>query len=125
LKIGHRKSIDIDLFTTSDFNSQDISGYLASTSLKDIGAMKLNAIFGNGSRLKDFVDIHDLLEIYSLEELIAASEKKYPENSISMIKHALLHQDDIDFTVRIDYTGQDVNGPPLQAASRRLLTIRT
>ena len=27
LKIGHRKSIDIDLFTTSDFNSPQISNH--------------------------------------------------------------------------------------------------
>jgi hypothetical protein len=28
LKIGHRKSLDIDLFTTSDFNSPEISNHL-------------------------------------------------------------------------------------------------
>jgi Nucleotidyl transferase AbiEii toxin, Type IV TA system len=117
LKIGHRKSIDIDLFTTSDFDAQEIFKYLVTTfnatrvqainngvfcfidgvkldllahkyplvedleiiedirmvSLKDIGAMKLNAIFNNGTRLKDFVDIYVLLEIFSLKELTDAS----------------------------------------------------
>ncbi|MGZ3839603.1 MAG: nucleotidyl transferase AbiEii/AbiGii toxin family protein [Flavisolibacter sp.] len=29
LKIGHRKSIDIDLFSTSDFNSTEISNHLS------------------------------------------------------------------------------------------------
>jgi hypothetical protein len=28
LNIGHRKSIDIDLFTTTDFNAQEISNHL-------------------------------------------------------------------------------------------------
>jgi len=95
LKIGNRKSIDIDLFTQSDFDSDEISKHLTTTynitrlqtitngvfflvdgikvdllthkyplvqdveiiegvrmvSLKDIGAMKLNAIYGNGTRV--------------------------------------------------------------------------
>lgn len=152
LKIGHRKSIDIDLFTISDFDAQEMSNYLTTTlnatrvqainngvfciidgvkldllahkyplvedleiiedirmvSLKDIGAMKLNAIFNNGTRLKDFVDIYALLEIFSLQELLTASEKKYPENNISMVIQSLLHHEDIDFTVPIDYTSASI-----------------
>lgn len=77
-------------------------------SLKDIGAMKLNAIYNNGTRLKDFVDVYALLEIFSLQELIQASEKKYSENNISMVKNALLHHEDIYFTVPIDYIDQNV-----------------
>lgn len=145
-------SIDIDLFTTTDFSSQEISSHLTNTynvtriqtitngvfclingvkldllahkyplvedletvegirmvSLKDIGAMKLNAIYNNGTRLKDFVDVYALLEIFSLQELIQASEKKYSENNISMVKNALLHHEDIYFTVPIDYIDQNV-----------------
>src|SRR5204863_3439319 len=100
------KSIDIDLFTQSDFDSREISKHLNAAynvtrlqtitngvfclvdgikldllahkyplvqdlkiiegvrmvSLKDIGAMKLNAIYGNGTRLKDFVDMYTLLQ---------------------------------------------------------------
>jgi hypothetical protein len=152
LKIGHRKSIDIDLFTTSDFDAQELSKYLTTTfnvtrvqainngvfciidgvkldllahkyslvedleiiedirmvSLRDIGAMKLNAIFNNGTRLKDFVDMYALLEIFSLQELLSASEKKYPENNISKVKQSLLYHKDIDFTVPIDYTGDSI-----------------
>lgn len=152
LKIGHRKSIDIDLFTATDFNSQEISNHLTTTynvmriqvitngifclingvkldllahkyplvedfetderirmvSLKDIGAMKLNAIYNNGTRLKDFVDMYALLEKFSLQELLQASEKKYPDNNISIVKNALLHHEDIDFTVPIDYTGKKI-----------------
>jgi len=152
LRIGHRRSVDIDLFTASDFNSNNISKYLISDyraqrvqtinngvfsfiegvkvdilahkyplvdkaqefegirmlSLKDIGAMKLNAIYGNGSRLKDFIDMYALLEIYPLRELLAASEKKYPENNIAIVKQALVHHQDIDFSVRIDYINREV-----------------
>ncbi|WP_193311758.1 nucleotidyl transferase AbiEii/AbiGii toxin family protein [Agriterribacter humi] len=152
LKIGHRKSLDIDLFTATDFNSQEISSHLTTNynvtriqtitngvfclidgvkldlithkyplledletvegirmvSLKDIGAMKLNAIYNNGTRLKDFVDIYALLETFPLKELLQASEKKYPENNIAMVKNALLHHEDIDFTVPIDYVGKEI-----------------
>lgn len=152
LKIGHRKSIDIDLFTTSDFNSPEISNHLTENynvtriqninngvfclvdgikvdllahkypliddveiidgirilSLKDISAMKLNAIYNNGTRLKDFVDVYILLESFSLQDLLVASEQKYPQNTISMVKNALLHHEDIDFSVPIDFIDQDI-----------------
>jgi predicted nucleotidyltransferase component of viral defense system len=77
-------------------------------SLLDIGAMKLNAIYNNGTRLKDFVDVYTLLESFSLKDFLIASEQKYPQNNISMVKNALLHHEDIDFTVPIDYIGQDI-----------------
>ena len=34
---------------------------------KDIAAMKLNAITGNGSSIKDFIDVYFLLEQFTLE----------------------------------------------------------
>jgi hypothetical protein len=37
-------------------------------SLKDICAMKLNAIYNNGTRLKDFVDVYVLLESFPLQD---------------------------------------------------------
>jgi hypothetical protein len=77
-------------------------------SLKDIGAMKLNTIFNNGTRFKDFVDLYASLEIFSLKELTDASEKEYPENNISMVRQSLLHHEDIDFAVEIDYTGESI-----------------
>lgn len=123
LMIAHRKSIDIDLFTTKDFTSHEIANHLASTynavsihsikngvfcfvnnikidvlahqyplvgeivifdeirmiSLQDIAAMKLNAIYDNGTRPKDFVDIYALLENFSLDEMLHACHLKYPE----------------------------------------------
>ena len=41
---------------------------------EDIGAMKLAAITGRGSK-KDFVDLYFLLKHYSLEELVNFYEK--------------------------------------------------
>jgi len=155
LKLGHRRSIDIDLFTTSDFSSADITNHLSSTynakriqtinngvfcfvngikldllahkyqlleevsaidgvrmvSLIDIGTMKLNAIYDNGSRLKDFIDLYVLLEHFSLKELLEANEKKYPGNNIVMLKNALIYYEDIDFTVPINFIGPSIKWP--------------
>jgi hypothetical protein len=123
LQLGHRKSIDIDLFTPYPFDAHAMADHLESTykaedinvlgntlysyidnvktdmlahrypwigpvqeiegirmaSLDDIAAMKLNAIVNDGSRLKDFVDIHFLLERSSLDELTSAYVAKYQD----------------------------------------------
>jgi hypothetical protein len=42
---------------------------------------------------------------------MAASEQKYPQNNIFMVKNALLHHEDIDFSVPIDFIGQDIKWP--------------
>src|ERR1035438_4050934 len=101
LRIGHRLSIDIDLFSMNSFCEEDLlsameakynfqldyrrkntlKGEIAGVkvdlithnyplvkplqeveglrmaSLEDITAMKLNAISGNGTRIKDFIDV--------------------------------------------------------------------
>jgi hypothetical protein len=43
----------------------------------DIAAMKVNAITGNGTRTKDFVDFYFLLKEYSFAELVSFYIKKY------------------------------------------------
>ena len=44
--------------------------------IRDIGAMKIDAVSSRGSR-KDFIDLFFLLKKYSMSELIAFFEKKY------------------------------------------------
>ena len=106
LQIGHRISVDLDLFSTSAFDNFQMREYLESeygfrtdymaantlkgsisdvkidcimhkyktfadsgirlAGLKDICAMKLNSIAGNGTRIKDFIDLAYLSEHYSL-----------------------------------------------------------
>ncbi|MFH0867375.1 MAG: nucleotidyl transferase AbiEii/AbiGii toxin family protein [Bacteroidota bacterium] len=46
-------------------------------SKEDIAAMKVNAICGNGTRAKDFVDIYFLLKDFSFEQLISFYSIKY------------------------------------------------
>lgn len=132
LKIGHRLSIDIDLFTTKDFDQQKMLEHLANhypvvvrdllnntllleidkikvdilahqypwqkpiqtkegvrlASLQDIGAMKLHAIFQNGTRIKDFVDMYFLLEHYPLNIYLRNYENKYSRNGL-LAAHSL------------------------------------
>jgi len=121
LQIGHRISIDIDLFTRNSFDQQEylehleenydfelqfmhqntlkgfIKGvfidllrhdypFVVSTkelegikmlSQEDITAMKVNAISGNGTRVKDFIDIYFLLKTFSFGDILGFYKKKY------------------------------------------------
>ena len=45
---------------------------------KDIAAMKMHAITQDKQRKKDFWDIHDLLETYSIEQMVSFALKRYP-----------------------------------------------
>jgi predicted nucleotidyltransferase component of viral defense system len=133
LQLGHRLSIDIDLFTDADYNSVDFKNltekikstygtiqdneikimgmgksifinpeskdavkldiYYTDTfvfpmilqdgirmaSPEEITAMKLD-IFLRGGRKKDFWDIHELLDHFSLKQMISFHEKRYFSN---------------------------------------------
>lgn len=145
LMLGHRMSVDIDLFTTAEFNGDEtarylrdnynavfktfrnnyIAGYMEDiqfdmlihqyphvmplvnaeeirmSSLEDIAAMKINAIVGNGSRIKDFVDIYYLLKEMSYEQMLDAYSAKYPNIDVKQARMSLLYFDDIDFTTKV------------------------
>jgi len=141
LQIGHRISIDLDLFSLKPFDdnlllehlekkyrfqsgfqakntlkgqinntevdfithdyplvekAQDIEG-LRIAGFKDIAAMKLNAITGNGTRLKDFIDVVYMSSYLSLKAMIDSYETKYSiRNPFSALK-ALSYHEDINF----------------------------
>ncbi|HEX3934885.1 MAG TPA: nucleotidyl transferase AbiEii/AbiGii toxin family protein, partial [Puia sp.] len=153
LQLGHRKSIDIDLFSADAFDAKAIGHYLDTqykgekirvlrngvfslldkikvdmiahqypwidaikeaegirmASTQEIGAMKLNAIVGSGKRLKDFVDMHFLLEHHSLESLTHAYTAKYPETNASVAKNALLYHKEIIFDGDINLMDRKFN----------------
>lgn len=131
LQLGHRQSIDIDLFTDSMYDSVDFkaidnylrksyayvdtfktdivgmgkSYYIGSSknecikldlfytdsfirpfllidglrlaSLEEIVAMKIDVVSRIG-RKKDFWDIHELMDIYSIEDMLHLHEERYP-----------------------------------------------
>jgi hypothetical protein len=147
LQIGHRKSIDIDMFINKTFNASRLGEHLQKkynaeeiriresaifsyindikidmvteegnwlrpplniegvrmASLHDIAAMKLIVINYDGQRLKDFIDIHFLLEHISLDEMRQAYGKKYPQQYEEDALDGLMQPERIDHTAKIDY----------------------
>jgi len=142
LTMGHRKSIDIDLFSDFNFDTgamlENLSAdfpfklfFSANNTLKgsingiqvdilahryplvceplviedismlsreDIVAMKLNAISVSGQRVKDFIDIFYLLDLYSVEEMIGFYKIKYLQyNEVNVLK-SLTWFEDVDLS---------------------------
>lgn len=139
LRIGHRISVDIDLFGTGDVHAPeklnlltalgptvvlkmspnirissvqgvkvDFVNYSYPTirpietcenirmySLEDIGAMKLNAIAGRGSR-KDFIDLFFLLKRFTLAELKGFYLEKYADGNEFMVRKSLTYFEDAE-----------------------------
>lgn len=65
-------------------------------SLEDIAAMKLNAIVGNGTRLKDFIDIAYLSSHLTLKEMLNAYEHKYSSRNQVLVLKSLSYFNDIN-----------------------------
>lgn len=137
LQIGHRESVDIDLFGKIDFEEQeknieltgsivilkkskninvlsidnikvDIVNYrypwiselieednCRLASLKDIGAMKLNAITGRGTK-KDFIDLYYLLKHFPLNDLFRFYFEKFDDGNLFLVKKSLIHFEDAE-----------------------------
>ena len=139
LQMGHRNSIDIDLFGNTDIDTElfikklsefgnlivtqssknilitkineikiDFVNYkypllteylcienIRMLSMKDIAAMKLNAIAGRGSK-KDFIDLYYLLQKFSIKEMLDFYNKKYHDGSEFMILKSLTYFADAD-----------------------------
>lgn len=139
LQIGHRHSIDIDLFGKKDLVEIEISAFLNKlgevqilkkskniliysingikvdfvnysypwvsapivvenirlASKEDIGAMKLNAISGRGSK-KDFIDLYFLLQEFSIKDMFGFFNEKYPDGSQFLVLKSLTYFGDAD-----------------------------
>ena len=140
LQIGHRLSIDLDLFTQNDFDvnallefledkfqfalnfssNNTLKGSIGDVSIDfishkyplvtdilvensvrlyampDIAAMKLNAIAGNGTRVKDFIDVYFILKHYSLNDIIGFYGTKYTKRNLLHAIKSLNYFDDIN-----------------------------
>lgn len=147
LHLGHRISVDLDLFFSHDFETDEILQELREDlefvvimqknsnsmiinarkrysnneyvkvdfvkyayplinevvetegvrllSVEDILAMKLSAIANRGAK-KDFFDIHELLKIYSLEQMLGFFSIKFPETEQFQILKSLTYFDDAE-----------------------------
>lgn len=65
-------------------------------SKKDIAAMKVNAISGNGTRVKDFVDIYFLLHEFTVEEILQFYRVKYAMRNDFHALKSIFYFADID-----------------------------
>ena len=75
---NQKEYVKLDLAYTDEFITPIIEqDGLRLASLQDIAAMKMQAIV-NSKRKKDFWDIHELLEHYSLKELIDCGLQRNP-----------------------------------------------
>jgi Nucleotidyl transferase AbiEii toxin, Type IV TA system len=161
LQIGHRMSIDIDLFSRNPFDENAMLNYLENgrslqldyfakntikgqidnvkvdfithayplvsgllevdgirmASVADIAAMKLNAIAGNGTRLKDFIDIAFLSCYLSLNTMVEAYQQKYSLRNPFIILKAISYHADINFNEPIQMIG---NSYSWKAIEKRL-----
>jgi len=160
LQFGHRISVDLDLFSYSEFNRINlqqnlerfaeekgfdyeweiiekmtligkinnikvdfiyypyklideliISDNIRLLSPKDIVAMKLSAIAQRGSK-KDFFDLFELLNLFSLEEILGFYMKKFPNTDTTFLIRSLLYFRDADkqdkLTILKPYKWDDV-----------------
>ena len=139
LKIGHRRSVDIDLFINTDFDEQKVLENLESdfnfeldrrekntlkgiignvkvdilahkyklinkpeigeeimiASTDDLIAMKLNAIATDGTRVKDFIDLHYLLDNYTIKDMLSCYELKYDQRNSMHVLKSINYFDDV------------------------------
>jgi hypothetical protein len=152
LQIGHRESIDIDLFSDADYGTidfEEIETFLRATfnfvnalntppalgtsyfigddenntikldifytdsfiqaymevdgirmaTIEEIIAMKVDVI-QRGGRKKDFWDLHDLVDSYSISQMIALHEQRYPydhDHELIIKNFTIFDQADDDF----------------------------
>lgn len=90
---------------------------------EDIAAMKLNAIANRGAK-KDFYDIHALLRIFSLKELLGFFEMKYSRKNPFTVIKSLCYFDDADMEpppVSLTTTGWEEIKADIIAAMRDLV----
>lgn len=140
LKLGHRISIDLDLFTDKRFDAFKLHDTLQKyypdmivtlnnqttllcyikgikvdfvlyeyglinpieehegvrfASIPDIVAMKLNAISRRGVK-KDYWDVAELLNLYSIDEMISFFKEKHKTTDVGQIIRSLVYFDDAD-----------------------------
>lgn len=80
--VGENKMncIKLDLYYTDSFTDKplEIDGIRIAT-IEDVIAMKAD-IIQRGGRKKDFWDLHELIDEYTLKEILALHEKRFPYN---------------------------------------------
>jgi hypothetical protein len=166
LYLGHRMSIDIDLFAPRSFDAEELRRHLAENhnfksdfvgkhtlmgyiddvkvdfithaylsldakyiteecvrliSMRDIAAMKLSAIAGNGTRLKDFIDVAFLSTRMPLSDMLSDYERKFPDTTAMSALRSLTYFDDIDHSVPVNVVDGSYNWENIEKRLRDMV----
>jgi len=74
---SEKNNVKIDLYYYEEFrDSCDVIDGIRVASLDDVTAMKVDVVL-RGGRKKDFWDLHELLDTYSIAEMLELHEKRY------------------------------------------------
>jgi len=94
---GKIQDVKVDFISHQYLLLSEIENYnsIRLAALKDIAAMKLNAIKNRGTK-KDFVDLYFLLQQFTLEEMLNFANQKYPNHSDMLTIKSLVYFDDAD-----------------------------
>ena len=80
--VGNDKNqcIKLDLYYTDDFIDEPlVIDKIRMATIRDIIAMKMDVIL-RGGRKKDFWDLHELFDEYTLNDMLSFHRKRYPFN---------------------------------------------
>lgn len=83
--------VDIVYFPHLPIKEIEVMDDIRMYSIADISAMKIQAILGRAKK-KDFWDLYELLQHYSLQQLIDWHKQKYPSQMLAIsIPHAITY----------------------------------
>ena len=92
LQLGHRKSVNLDLFGTISATAMDIKASISQRHHLTTIQESRN-IIGRGTK-KDFVDLYRLLKEFSLPDILELYLRKYPDGSSFIAVKSLTYFDD-------------------------------
>jgi len=91
LRYGHRSSVDFVYFPHLPIKPFEIIDQIRFYSPADISAMKIQAVLGRAKK-KDFFDLHELLQQFSLQQIMDWHYEKYPSQMLAIsIPHAITY----------------------------------
>jgi predicted nucleotidyltransferase component of viral defense system len=94
------QNVKVDFVSVKDpfLNPIQIIDKIPFADIKDLIALKLNAVKGRGIK-KDFWDIAKLLQIYSLEELFQFYQDRYPYDDTHALIRSMIYFADAENTL--------------------------